>query len=275
MQLTEQQKRFFNTFGYLVMPKLFSAREIGDITAAFETSIQQHGGGNKHDGSQRTMFLGPIERIPAMNTLLDEPRITGLIGSVIGEEFNYCSGDGNYYTGDTGWHPDGNWGELFAIKVAFYLDPVRRDTGALRVIPGSCNPDHLVRKQKIDPSRSKDLFGVEPRDFPGNVALESDPGDVVIFNHDTYHAAFGGSARRRMFTMNCTRRGHDDIGIAKVKTYLSVHTPTAHKFPTGTGMYYQCLRDTAGPERLRHMEQPDRLHDEVFPHHARPALQPA
>src|ERR1700744_6448534 len=136
MQLTEQQIRFFNTFGYLVMPRLFSAREIADITAAFEESIQQHGGGNRHDGSTRTMFLGPIERVPAMNTLLDEPRITGLIGGVIGEDFNHCSGDGNYYTGDTPWHPDGSWGALYAIKVAFYLDPVRRDTGALRVIPG-------------------------------------------------------------------------------------------------------------------------------------------
>jgi ectoine hydroxylase-related dioxygenase (phytanoyl-CoA dioxygenase family) len=34
------------------------------------------------------------------------------------------------------------------------------------------------------------------------VALESQPGDVVAFNHNLMHAAFGGSQRRRMFTMN-------------------------------------------------------------------------
>jgi hypothetical protein len=74
MRLTDQQIRFFKTFGYVIMPKLFSAGEIEEITAGFEKSIQQHGGGDKHDGSKRTMFLGPIERIPEMNRLLDEPR---------------------------------------------------------------------------------------------------------------------------------------------------------------------------------------------------------
>ena len=275
MQLTEQQIRFFNTFGYIVMPKLFSAGEIADITAAFETSIQQHGGGDKHDGSKRTMFLGPIERIPAMNRLLDEPRITGLIGSVIGEDFNYCSGDGSTYAGDTPWHSDGSWGELFSIKVAFYLDSVRGNSGALRVIPGSCHPDHFVRKLKLEPNKSMDVFDVAPKDFPSNVSLDSDPGDVVIFNHDTYHAAFGGGNRRRMFTMNCTRHAHDPRTTEMLRNYLARHSAGGHKIATGAGMYYPTFRETAGPDRLRHIEQPDALHDEVHPNHTPGRLQPA
>ena len=81
---------------------------------------------------------------------------------------------------------------LFACKVAFYLDPLTKDTGCLRIIPGSQNPAHFVRAEKIDPNQSQALYGLHPRDFPTSVALESNPGDVVIFNHDTYHAAFGG-----------------------------------------------------------------------------------
>ena len=34
-------------------------------------------------------------------------------------------------------------------------------------------------------------------------ALETIPGDILMFNHDTYHSAWGGGNRRRMFTMNC------------------------------------------------------------------------
>src|ERR1051326_6274213 len=205
MRLSDPQIRFFKTFGYLGFPGLFTPTEAAWITEEFETAIQTVGGGDRHDGTARTMFGGPIERTSKLCTLLDDPRIVGVLSGLLGPDFNYCSGDGNYYTGDTGWHPDGSWGELFAVKLAFYLDPVGRDTGCLRVLPGSHDPDHLVRRQKIDLNKSEALFGVAPRDFPGNAALETDPGDLVVFNHDTYHSAWGGGTRRRMFTMNCIR----------------------------------------------------------------------
>ena len=41
-----------------------------------------------------------------MCAILDHPLILSLIGGALGEYFNYCGGDRNYYTGDTGWHPD-------------------------------------------------------------------------------------------------------------------------------------------------------------------------
>jgi hypothetical protein len=273
VQLSDLQKRFFNTFGYLVVPKLFSAGEIAAIAEGFETSLAQYGKDVPGVAPRRGM-LGPIEHLPAMNRILDDPRILGLIGGVIGEDFNYCSGDGSTYAGDTYWHPDGNWGELFAIKVAIYLDRVRGDSGCLRVIPGSCQPDHFVRKLKIDPNKSTDLFGVHPKDFPTNVPLDSDPGDVVIFNHDTFHSAFGGGLRRRMFTMNCTRHAHDPETMEKLRKYVSVHSAGGHKIETGSGMYYATFRETAGPDRLKHFQQPDELHDEIFPNH-NPRLQPA
>ena len=205
MKLTQEQLGFFDTFGYLMIPQLFSQDETDKIIQGFEWSIQNGGRGKNHDGSTRTMFLGPIEHHPDMCRLLDHPAILNLIGGILGEDFNYCSGDGNYYSGDTGWHPDGGWGQLFATKTAFYLDPLTRDTGALRLIPGSHRPDHFVRKEKIDVNNSMELFGVPPSEFPGSIAVETNPGDVVIFNHDLYHASFGGGTHRRMFTMNCIR----------------------------------------------------------------------
>ena len=55
-------------------------------------------------------------------------------------------------TGRRHQHPDesnGIWGsqfseEAFAVKMAFYLDPVTRDTGALQLIPGASPSSHSV-----------------------------------------------------------------------------------------------------------------------------------
>ncbi|HJP29132.1 MAG: phytanoyl-CoA dioxygenase family protein [Candidatus Latescibacteria bacterium] len=269
MTLSDAQIRFFHTFGYLSWPGLFDADEIVGITDEFEQTIQSVGGGTDHDGSQRTMFGGPIEHRPALCRLLDDERIKALASAALGDDFNYASGDGNYYSGDTGWHPDGNWGELFSCKVAFYLDPLTADTGALRVLPGSQSPDHFIRTEGIDPNDAEELFGVSPRDFPGVVVLESQPGDMVIFNHDLYHAAFGGSQRRRMFTMNLTRHCRTDEDRQTLTRYLSAHSPGCHDTDTGAGMFYPTMVDTAGETRRQHLQQCAELHDEMFPQFAR------
>ena len=269
MKLTQEQLAFFDTFGYLMIPQLFSQDETNKIIEVFEWSIQNRAGGKNHDGSTRTMFLGPIERHPDMCRLLDHPAILGLIGGILGEDFNYCSGDGNYYSGDTGWHPDGGWGQLFATKTAFYLDPLTRDTGALRFIPGSHRPDHFVRKEKIDVNNSMELFGVPPSEFPGSIAVETNPGDVVIFNHDLYHASFGGGNRRRMFTMNCTRHATNPEDLKRVHEYVRIHAPGGYKYKTGAGMYHAAMIDTADEKRKAHLYQPIEIHDHIYPELAR------
>jgi len=46
--LTDQQKSFFRTFGYLALPRIFSQKEIDGITEDFEFAINTFGKGNKH-----------------------------------------------------------------------------------------------------------------------------------------------------------------------------------------------------------------------------------
>ena len=116
------------------------------------------------------------------------------------------------------------------------------------------------------------MFGIAPRDFPGNVALETNPGDLVIFNHDTYHSAWGGGQRRRMFTMNCTRHYHTEHDLELGRNYLRVHTPGGYKVDTGAGMYFPLMLDTADEQRMTHLAQPARIHDELFPEFARKPL---
>ena len=91
MKLTKQQLNFFHTFGYLACPAVFSPNEIAWITEEFECSLQEFGGGKNHGGSSRTMFGGPIEHRPRLCALLDDSRILGILGGILGEDFNYAT----------------------------------------------------------------------------------------------------------------------------------------------------------------------------------------
>ena len=143
-------------------------------------------------------------------------------------------------------------------KMTFYLDPMTPDTGCLRVIPGShridsywhrsLDPDWRNGRGNINLNDAEAVWGLPPSDIPGSVALETNPGDLVFFNHTIFHASFGGGNRRRMFTLNLTKRGKTEAEIARVDEYLTTNCPTAHGFKFG-GMYTDLTIDTATPER--------------------------
>ena len=66
--------------------------------------------------------------------------------------------------------------------------------------------DHLARGLGMDSAE----WGVLGHEVPA-LALETIPGDGVIFNHLIKHASFGGSERRRMFVINCCERVPADV----------------------------------------------------------------
>lgn len=252
MFLTSQQQRFFNVFGYLVLPGLV-AEDIDWITDSFERLMQTVA--VKHDETQRT--ITGTDQSERLCTLLDHPRVTGVASALLGEDFNYLGGDANYYVGDTGWHSDG-WHEVgLFVKMAFYLDPVTHDTGCLRVIPGS----HWVGSPWLEPLRGvhapEQTFGVPGNVIP-SVALESQPGDVVVFNHNLHHAAYGGGRRRRMFTLNLCRHAHTPAELHDLRGYINSHARFWIEH-----MHSDVMRQTASPERMRHLEQVIANEDEL------------
>ena len=210
--IDSQQKAHFDAFGFLVVRRMFSPQE----------------------------------------------RIHSTTERLLGPEYYLLEGnDGNFYVGDTGWHPDLGWspnipeGEndperiagrrgqahyIPSIKVAFYLDPVGKESGSLRVIPGSHrNPFHdrlwsLHMDIPVNAARFEDVspklldmwerdtgsreggeqllsdlnvnhFGLDPSEVP-SYPIESESGDAVFFSHQMWHSSFGGKAGRRMFTLN-------------------------------------------------------------------------
>lgn len=259
LQLTPQQLAFMDTFGYLVFPGLLSDK-IDRIIAEFEGTFTAHGGGHNgkpHDGTARSCIVPFIDQNDYLSSLVDDPRVDGIFTSLLGEDYNYLGSDGNFYVGDTNWHSDTDWSgrmrgkppRIF-YKMALYLDPVTATSGALRVIPGSqYYGDEYAEALQATLRMSPEKLGM-----PGNlvpaIALESNPGDVVVFNQNTKHSAWGGSNRRRMFTINCTARYteeeipllHNEIG-AFARFWID-------------SVYGEAMLRTATPQRMVHLQQP-------------------
>jgi hypothetical protein len=250
-ELTQAQKTFFNTFGFLAFPGLLKDR-IDEIIREFEAIFAKHGGGHAgkpHEGKQRSCIVPFPDRSAVLSGLLDDPRIHGIAAGLLGDDFNYMPSDGNYYSGDTGWHSDGWHKDILHIKIAYYLDPLTRDTGCLRVIPGSHKDGDVFAKSVTDQiSKSEEKWGIYGRDVPC-MALETKPGDILVFNHNTKHAAFGGSGWRRMFTMNLCQR-YPEARVQELRDYLN----GISRFWVERA-YGDIMMNTAGPGRLRHLEQ--------------------
>ena len=256
--LTSQQQAHFDVFGFVAVRQLFPPDELDVIIREFDAAMLEERGGKPFDGKERQTVLNWYEGRPAVESIASDERITGLIEQLLGQDAAIMkNNDGNLYVGDTGWHADMGWTPeipdgkadpdwvaqrrgknhyIPSIKVAFYLDPVGRESGALRVVPGAHrNPYHDrlwslhmniprsagdledIRPRLLDmwerdtggPEGGEQLlsdpdvnhFGAAPQDVP-SYAIESEPGDAVFFSHQMWHSSFGGKAGRRMFTLN-------------------------------------------------------------------------
>ena len=218
--MTPQQQAFFETFGYLVPPGL-AGRRLGWITEEFEAVFRDRG--VVHDGTKRSCIVPFIDQRERLCTLLDHPALEGLIGGLLGEDFNYLGGDGNYYAATragtaTAFHRVGRF-----LKVALYLDPVGRETRAACASSPARTGSRPSRAGRRGGPAGRASCGESSRATCRAWRWSSRPGDVVAFNHNLMHASFGGSARRRMFTLNCCRRCETAEEIQDLERYISAH----------------------------------------------------
>ena len=250
--LTEPQKNFFDTFGYLVFPGLL-ADIIGEVTDAFEVVWEEHGGGVNddpkygHAGSGIVPLIDQHERLCA---LLDDPRIHDLFCSLLGDDFNYLGSYGNCHAGESHWHSDSFQDVVRTVKIVLYLDPLTLDSGALRFIPGS----HMIGDrfatalQDNSASRIEEFLGIAADEVPA-VALETVPGDLAVFNLNTKHGSFGGTTWRRILTINASERYPCD------QTEVLREWICAFAKWSLDSIYGEKMLATADTERMRHLEQ--------------------
>jgi hypothetical protein len=210
--ITEQQVTFFDAFGYLKVPGLF-AGEIDEITGAFEEVFAdpEHYRLDMdepvHRNERRVMIPAFVDKHPILARLPEDERILDIARTVLGDGAEYAQSDGNLAFCPTEWHADtyGTHMEQRHIKISFYLDPLRADSGAIRVIPGTHYWQgayaRQLRKSFREFGSSQQVFGVESTAIPATV-VDSDPGDVLVHDYRVVHASFNGLDRRRFFTIN-------------------------------------------------------------------------
>lgn len=81
--LTDHQKTFFETFGYLVFPGLMSDC-IDELTQAFHEVFERRG--LTHGGQERTAMIRFIDDHERLCTLLDDSRIDGIAKGLLGDD---------------------------------------------------------------------------------------------------------------------------------------------------------------------------------------------
>lgn len=203
--LTEAQKQHFNVFGFVILRQLFTLDEIELIRHEADKILTANREGKPFPGTQRQAMTPFFEKSPALLKFIADDRIHGIAEDLMGPDYIYTCSEGNLHVGDTQWHgKDPDVAVLPEVKISLYLEPTTRDTGALRLIPGS----HRSRFSKSlrplevlydDPAAKP--FGLHGDEIPC-VIFESQSGDAGIFPEHTWHAAFGGAPGRSQHAIN-------------------------------------------------------------------------
>jgi hypothetical protein len=208
--LSPQQVKFFETFGFVRLPGLFrdDLEEISDaFESVFATATPIEMRETVHFDQRRQAIPLFLDYHPRLKQLETDPRVLGVVRSLLGDEFEYRQADGNLLWCDTSWHCDIYGAPLkeYNIKLFFYLDQLDGSSGALRVIPGTNLHDSRFAvglRNELQPWDDIEArFGVSPEEIPG-YAIPNEPGDVIVGSFRTMHATFGGPPRRRLFTIN-------------------------------------------------------------------------
>jgi hypothetical protein len=211
-QLSPQQVAYFETFGFIRLRGLF-ANDIEGITVAFERVFEdeQNERMETYDalhGEERRLIVPVfIDRHEKLRQLRNDPRVQGIVQGLIGDNYEYAESDGSLFWCESSWHPDIYGAPLskYHVKLSFYLDELHGENGAIRVIPGTNHFEgtfaRTLLKHFFGGTPIKDVYGVDERDIP-SYTVESEPGDVIVWNYRTIHGSYHGGARRRLFSIS-------------------------------------------------------------------------
>ncbi|MDH4169022.1 MAG: phytanoyl-CoA dioxygenase family protein [Acidimicrobiia bacterium] len=206
--LTDQQVNYFDTFGYLALPGRF-ADEIDAITRAFDhvfadpDQVRMDTEGGTYVTGQRDVIPGMIERHPVLLALKSDRRILDVADALLPDGHTFLPGDGSRFRSETTWHVDATAIDMSRrnIKMALYLDPLDRNGGALRVLPGTHRLDdqftQQVRKAVMNEATIADTIGVPGADVPC-WTLETEPGDLLVWDRRIVHASYNNTTDRRV-----------------------------------------------------------------------------
>jgi len=207
--ITEEQIDFFQAFGFLVLRQVFNQDEMAAFGARFDEMLAADRGEIPFQGESRQSLYSIAELDPMFTDMVADDRIYNTVEALLGEGFIWLCSEGNKYVGDTDWHPDGTRLDCRPLKVSLYLDPLTAATGCLRVIPGSHRPPF---HEALKPYAK---FGLSDAEIPGQ-PVETQPGDVIFADMNTWHASVGGAVGRRHIAVNFAEEPKTDADVEMI-----------------------------------------------------------
>ena len=123
------------------------------------------------------------------------------------------------------------------LKVDLFLDPVRADTGCLRMLPGSHFPQLRERMERWYGTKGLGDHAA----WPAAIPMESDPGDAVVFSVKVYHAALGEEHDRRSINISYIQKPSKPKHEEYLKSMYDYDNP----------YYTPELVEDATPKRMR------------------------
>ena len=146
--LSEDQKQFFEAFGYLVLRGVFTPEEMAAIKRESDEIFDEEPGVKLPSG--RVALQPFFERRPFMSGLVADDRIYSIGEGLLGPDFFLIGTEGNLHAGDTLWHGLGLWDEMVkSVKIAFYPESLDRGHGEL------AGGAWLASAQQYRPPRSR------------------------------------------------------------------------------------------------------------------------
>ena len=230
--LTELDVAHFHAFGFVRLKNCLEAAELERLQEAFDRVISTDPDVtvSKAPFKDGTRSLCPFaEADDAFIKLIEHPRIMEAMRDIDGTEFLYSGAeDMSSFVGDTMWHCDffPPHEEFRPVKSTFYLDPMRADDGALYLIPGTHIPEFAARIFRVCGHYGETggpRLHLDPREVPA-VPIETDPGDVVLWENHMWHFAAqrqSGEPRRAMFVQYYRDPKDDPIAAKGIREAIA------------------------------------------------------
>ena len=232
--LTDQQISHFQAFGLLILRGAFSKAETGELIDETERLYRRILGREPRE-DEVIWEAEFVERSQQLMGLIDDGRIHQAACDLIGDRFLWVGSEGMRGVDRNGpvhhWHTDGDESRVKLtsrrLKIMLYLDPLTREEGAIRVIPGSHRSplfDTLLPFQEEHTRDHPRFFGLQGQDIPG-CAVETAPGDIVILNPWIFHSVYGKVGRRRTIVLKLAGRPRTAGELAELKKTPGIFHP--------------------------------------------------
>ena len=198
---TEKQLIHYRTFGFVMMRGVFTPEEMKTMQEEFEMAVRRQDEIAPYDGKaayRHTSVLG--DDTPFFASLTEDERLYRSAQQIFGDDvilqewhiYQYFARTGTFWHANDGDPTHGRY--IYGARYQFpVFEPVRADSGALRVIPGSHQAEFQWEVRKADAAGL-----LADIDQVGCVVCEAEPGDVVAFDTRVYHATAPYQEERRV-----------------------------------------------------------------------------